>query len=40
MCNECFIIFIVRILFAGRAIAREMGVLKFFIVDLLVYRTE
>ena len=38
MCNECFIIFIVRILFAGRAI--EMGVLKFFTVDLLVYRTE
>ena len=30
MCNECFQIFIVRILFAGWPIACEMGILKNF----------
>ena len=40
MCNECFKIFVVRILFADWPIAREMGVLKVCIVDLLAYRIE
>ena len=29
--------FIVRMLFAGRPIAREMGIFEDFIVDLLAY---
>ena len=40
MCNGCFRIFTVRILFAGWPIACEMGVLKVFRVDLLAYCIE
>ena len=36
----CFKVFLVRILFADRPIASEMGVLKVFILYLLAYCIE